>query len=252
MTDSIDDNLSEYDNPEWYDAENQWAADDDFFLEIAQRVGGPVLDIACGTGRLTRAIAEAGIDVTGLDIDRGMLGRARDLSGNLDIDWILGDCRTMELGRQFQLALMTSHGFQHLLTDSDQDDFLERSRDHLVPGGYFAFESRNPDALTSPREFGEEEHWRSFQLPDGRWVDVSTQVRYDPESQLEHFFMRRTIRESGETESGTVALRFRRVDELNDLLDRYGFKVNEQYGFWDRRPVTPDSHEIITVCQRVR
>ena len=76
----MDNTLDEYDDPVMYDIENRWAADDDFYLEIAQQVGGPVLDVACGTGRLTRAIAEAGIEVVGTDLSLPMLNHARQRS----------------------------------------------------------------------------------------------------------------------------------------------------------------------------
>jgi 2-polyprenyl-3-methyl-5-hydroxy-6-metoxy-1,4-benzoquinol methylase len=89
-----DDDISKYTNAEEYDLENVWAADDDFYLELAQEIGGPVLDVGCGTGRLTRAFAAAGLDVTGLDLSPQMLARARSLSDGLDIEWIQGDVRS--------------------------------------------------------------------------------------------------------------------------------------------------------------
>ena len=64
----MDPNLQEFTNPALYDAENRWDVADDFYLALAQQVGGPVLDIACGTGRLARAIAQTGLHVTGMDI----------------------------------------------------------------------------------------------------------------------------------------------------------------------------------------
>ena len=73
----MDPNLQEFTKPALYDAENQWDADDDFYLALAQRVGGPVLDVACGTGRLARAMAQSGLQVTGMDIMPVMLEWAR-------------------------------------------------------------------------------------------------------------------------------------------------------------------------------
>lgn len=95
------DEVSEYSNPEEYDAENAWDIADDFYLELATEIGGPVLDAGCGTGRLTRAIAAAGLDVTGFDLSAEMLGWARKQSQGIDIEWIQGDVRTMQLGRKF-------------------------------------------------------------------------------------------------------------------------------------------------------
>src|ERR1051326_443904 len=89
----MDDNLQEFSNPDLYDAENRWSADDEFYLNLALQIGGPILDVACGTGRLTRAIAEKNINVTGIDIMSGMLARARLLSEKLNIEWIQADCR---------------------------------------------------------------------------------------------------------------------------------------------------------------
>ena len=111
----MDNNLQEFRHPELYDAENRWDADDDFYLQLARRIGGPVLDVACGTGRLTRAIAEAGLNVTGVDMMLPMLERARQLSAHLAISWVHADCRTLTLPQRFKLAVMTGHAFQNLL-----------------------------------------------------------------------------------------------------------------------------------------
>lgn len=81
----MEDNLQEFRYPELYDAENGWEADDDFYLQLAQQTGEPVLDVACGTGRLARAIAESGLSVTGVDVMEPMLDRARQLSAHLTI-----------------------------------------------------------------------------------------------------------------------------------------------------------------------
>lgn len=76
----MEDNLQEFTHPELYDAENGWDADDDFYLQLAKQLGGPVLDVACGTGRLTRAIAEAGLSGNGpkIDIVNGLIAVAID------------------------------------------------------------------------------------------------------------------------------------------------------------------------------
>jgi 2-polyprenyl-3-methyl-5-hydroxy-6-metoxy-1,4-benzoquinol methylase len=122
----MDPNLHECTNPALYDAENRWGAADDFYLALTQQVGGPVLDVACGTGRLTRAIAQTGLPVTGMDIMPAMLERARAWSHPLLITWIQADGRTFTLAQPLRSVLMTGHAFQNVLTDADQDAFLAR------------------------------------------------------------------------------------------------------------------------------
>src|SRR5262245_24530402 len=84
----MDSNLQEFTNPALYDAENHWGAADDFYLALAQQVGGPVLDVACGTGRLAHAMAQTGLHVTGMDIMPAMLERARAVAPQLPITWV--------------------------------------------------------------------------------------------------------------------------------------------------------------------
>ena len=78
---SLPTNLAEYTQPELYDLEKQeFAPDGPFFLTLAQRIGGPVLDLGCGTGRITIPLAHHGLACTGLDAVPGMFDqRARKL-----------------------------------------------------------------------------------------------------------------------------------------------------------------------------
>jgi SAM-dependent methyltransferase len=238
----------EYTNPEQYDAENVWAADDDFYLALAQEVGGPILDVGCGTGRLTRAIAAAGQAVTGLDLSPYMLSHARSLSDGLDVEWIEGDARTMQLGRRFRLILMTGHVFQHFLSDQDQRDVLDRAQEHLLEDGYLAFETRNYSAKTFGQS-AEPTLWRSFQDPQGRMIDTYVGGRYDPDNGVEQLVFEDVNRATGERERSTSALRYVSVEQLNSMLREHGFSVVHQYGDWAKGPLGDDQPEIISICQ---
>jgi SAM-dependent methyltransferase len=244
------DNLQEFDDAALYDAENRWAADDDFYLALALRIGGPVLDLACGTGRLTRAIAARGIRVTGLDLAAPMLARARMLAPG--VEWVEADLRRFDLCRRFRLALMTGHAFQGLLTEADQRAALARVAAHLEPGGRFAFETRNPAA----RDFSgsEDAYGHAFQDAAGRWFDVTTRSRYDAASEIEDIAITRTIRSTGEARSSRIRLKYTAAAALDRLLSETGFAVEARHGDWptppaEERPFTTDSPEIITLCR---
>src|SRR5688572_32183159 len=71
-------NLEDYDDPVLYDIENErFGPPDEFFLKLAQRIGGTVLELGCGTGKYTIPIAQHGISITGLDIVPPMLEQAK-------------------------------------------------------------------------------------------------------------------------------------------------------------------------------
>ncbi len=115
-----------------------------FYSALAQEAGGPVLEIACGTGRVTIPIAQLGFPITCLDIVPGMLERARSKSVGLPSRWLEGDARTFELHEQFRLIFLTGNAFQAFVTNADQAALLQRVHAHLQDEGLFAFETRNP------------------------------------------------------------------------------------------------------------
>ena len=241
--------LKEYNNPAAYDVENRWSDDDDFYLALALDVGGPVLDVGCGTGSLARAIANKGLNVTGVDIVEGMLERARQLTSEEAVEWVLADCRTMALGKQFRLAIMTGHAFQHLLTDADQQAFLATVRHHLEDGGIFAFETRNLDA----KSYGDSEdyrYWHSFQDERGRQVDTLTASELDKDSMVDHVKIKRVVQATGDEHFSETHLRYNSLAQFNQLLHASGFELLAQYGDWSKVPVGSEQPEIISICRK--
>src|SRR5215210_4549231 len=90
------DNLEEYADPVAYDRQDTSDTGTAFYAALAQETGGPVLEIACGTGRVSIPIARLGYPVTGLDIVPGMLELARSKSVSLPTRWIEGDARAFD------------------------------------------------------------------------------------------------------------------------------------------------------------
>jgi len=115
--------------------------DVEFYVAEAQRAGSPVLELGCGTGRILVPVAQAGVEIVGLDRAPSMLAVARDKVGKLPpetrrrIALIEADMRDFDLGRRFTLAMIPYRAFLHLLTVEDQLRALRRIHDHLVDGG---------------------------------------------------------------------------------------------------------------------
>lgn len=128
-------------------------ADIGFYERLARATGGPVLELACGTGRIALARADAGLEITGVDISEGMLSvarrkaAARPASVQQRLTLVQQDMSELNLGRRFGFAFVPARSFQHLLTVGLQTNALEAIRRHLQPAGRLSVRSssRLPD-----------------------------------------------------------------------------------------------------------
>lgn len=118
--------------------------DFDFYLPRIM-MADAVLDVGCGTGMMLWEARDAGHEgrLCGLDPAPGMLALAKRRT---DIEWVLGDLGGASWEQEFDLAVMTGHAFQTLVGDAELEAALAMLRRTLVPGGRFAFETRNPAA----------------------------------------------------------------------------------------------------------
>jgi len=250
---SVMDNLSEYEDPEIYDLENRdFEPDGGFLLKRAQLLDGPVLELGCGTGRITIPLAENGIDITGLDVVPGMIAHARQKAGNLPIRWIVDDVRSFHLGRSFRLIFETGSVFQHLLTLSDQEAYLARVREHLEEQGRLVLSLLFPhaDLFTT---VDSEKDWFSYENQAGQEVRVSGTEYYDTLSQVkvETAYRRWVDASGGEIlKIAPLSLRYIYPQEMDALLHYNGFRVLERYGDWDGSPLTHQSRLMILVCRK--
>ncbi len=229
---------------ELYDAENVWAADDDFFLSfVNQTPGSRVLDLGCGTGRLTLALAAAGHRVTGIDPDDGALDAARRKPGAENIQWITGTSAEIPHRERFDTAVLTAHVVQHISDEAGWQQTLQDLRRALLPGGRIAFDSRNPEAKA----------WES-------WSPESTRDRYrlsdgtELESWLESRVAERglvTITEhrilsDGSQETESTTLIFRTAQRLTEDLRAAGFSVTKIFGGWHGEDIEQGKELVVT------
>jgi 2-polyprenyl-3-methyl-5-hydroxy-6-metoxy-1,4-benzoquinol methylase len=248
------DNLEDFRDAQIYDLQDEGYYDDYPLVEQwARAQGGPLLDLACGTGRMALRMAELGYEVTGVDVTPEMIEKARQKAAKLGfaIEWVEADARSFHLGRQFAFIYMLEHAFQFFLTREDLEAMLARVREHLSPEGCFLFETRNPNV----RNLQEVRHPEGdkYAMADGGELAIIEEQRYDPMSQIQHYRRHLTFRYAGgrhEERTLRVALRYVYPQEIEALLFYNGFEIRERYGSWQQEMLTADSPEMIFVCQR--
>jgi len=124
----------------WHDLEcGSYRADLPVWRELAERHGGPVLDIGAGTGRVALDLARAGHRVTALDLDPDLLGALQDRAGGEHLETVRADARSFELDRHdFALCLVPMQTIQLLSSSAERASFLRCAYAHLRPGGLLA------------------------------------------------------------------------------------------------------------------
>jgi SAM-dependent methyltransferase len=247
---------------EYYDASPVVAGraqDIAFYRGAAREYRDPVLELGCGTGRVTLALAAEGYRVTGLDVSERMLGQAESKRANLPreaqerIHLVQGDMTGFELGEKFRCILIPFRPFQHLIETHQQINCLIRARKHLKRGGKLIVDFFQTD----PRRmydlgFLEERYVGEFTLPDGRHVVLTERVTaFHRAAQCNDVEMIYSVRHpDGRKErlvfAFTVRYFFRY--EVEHLLARCGFVVNAVYGDFDRSELRDDSPEMIFVA----
>jgi len=144
-----------YQNPDLYDALLPVSdAQLTFYLMLAARQTGAILELACGSGQLTVPIAAQGRRVVGLDSSPEMLAaaRRRALAAGASVEFVEGDMRSFDLGERFSLIFIARNSLLHLSDLNEFAAFFSAVRRHLAPDGLLAFDIFKPNLqlLTRP------------------------------------------------------------------------------------------------------
>ena len=206
-----------------------------------------VLDVGCGTGALLHMARHAGHTgrLCGLDPAEGMLNQARRRA---DIEWIHGDLSSANWDRAFDLVVMTGHAFQEFVEDGEIRVALAAIRAALTDGGRFAFETRNP--LDRAWERWPAEYSDEVTDADGAVVRCAYLIETPVTGGVVRTRSTFTSPAWEHPEESRGALRFIDSDTLGAFLAGAGLVIEEQFGDWNREPLTEASPEIITIARR--
>jgi len=237
----------------------------EFYVSEALNYGSEVLEIGCGTGRVTIPIAKVGVDITGIDNSDGLLEVAEEkikeqrntLPAN--IEFINADMRDFSLDKKFKLAIIPYRAFLHMLTVEDQKKALKNIYDHLAPNGHLIMNVFFPriDVMDSyVNQLGTVvKQVKAIKKDNGNQQIFFDSRQYNSFTQLiEQYFIMEEIDPDGLLVSKRyfpLTLRWVTKFEMEHLFELCGFKVVNLYGWFDKTPLNENSSEMIWVLQKV-
>jgi len=256
-----------YRHPEEYDFEHLGDEEDvRFYLALSQRFAPrKILELGCGTGRITLPLAQIGFDVVGLDTQTEMLGKAeeRRLIASFEtrqrLQLVEGDMRTWSARSDFDLILIPASSITHVLSLEDQIAVWKTCRENLRPGGRLVVEVTMPNMAS----FAD-----SFSVPPRTLVEID--IDNVDESDGMRLIRRKTTRYLSHEQRAQIRFMYEKYQdgrgvesflddfeshvffprELRLLFIHTGYEVEETIGDYRGRPLKADSSVMIMIGRR--
>lgn len=247
---------SEYDTiAKYYSIEDNMCDDIPMYLSFAEKYGAPVLDLGCGAGRVSIALARKGFDVWCLDISKELLDIARKKVKNSfasKTHFVRADMRDFNLSIKFNLAIIANNTFLHLLSEYDQRSALTNIIHHLSEKGILVIDIFNPDQ----KMLGQDAYFFKNNQPikhENSLIIVSSYGKTIFDKQMIRVRKRYIEYKNGikvNEITWSFYLRYMYKDELEDLLKAIGFKVIKTLGDYLGASWNANSKRIIIIARK--
>jgi len=241
----------------FYDLEHAHFDEDlSLYTNFAELCGSPLLELACGSGRLLVPLARQGYELTGVDSSGSMLELAREA---LEQAGVAARCKLVQesmsrlrLGQKFRLAFIALGSFGHICTRQEQRQTLAAVRDHLTTGGKFILDISNEDARYMEHLSSQMLHQGTWQREDGALLThlvspASSLTKHLLE--LTHFYEEHRQGEAVQRTVITTHLYLFERNEVELLLEEAGFGITDVYGDYELSPFEHDSPRMIFIAE---
>jgi len=223
----------------------------DYWLGIAERYGGPILELGCGTGNITIPLAEAGFEAAGLDNAQEMLAYAdiKSKQAGVDVRFVHANMMDFAIDERFALIMLPSNNIGHLHDPREVNACLTTARKHLAPGGHLAIDVFVPSVSLLSKGPDAHEVLAEYEAPDGSGpCELSAVSIYEPDTQIKRSRTRHKIPGRPDV-MGTLDVKMYYPQELDLLLMHNGFQIVEKYGGYDRSSFGPESRKQLVIAQ---
>ena len=204
--------------------------------------GGPVLELAIGTGRVALPLAAGGLEVQGIDASEAMVSKLREKPGGAEIPVTMGDFADVAVDGRFGLVYLIFNTFFALLTQADQVRCFRNVADHLTDDGVFVVEAFVPDLARFDR--GQRVSTSRLTV-DEVWIDAAIHDPVTQRVESQHV----VVSETG-AKLYPVNIRYAFPSELDLMAQLAGLRLRERWGGWRKEPFGPHSGNHVSIYER--
>ena len=238
-----------YNNPALYDACTAHKIDDiPFYEHWAKQTNGPILELACGTGRIAKHLIESGFNYTGLDLSSVFIDYCRSNFPNGK--FTTGDMCDFNLGQKFDLIFIPFNSFLHLYKEDEMTQCLKSIQNHLSDNGKFLLDIFVPDPEFLYRDPDKKYEEMTIIHPNGGECTVWQKNQYKEETEINHihwFFNRGNIEPMDEYD---FDMRMIYPDTMDRVLSDSDFTIEEKWGDYDGEPFNETSLLQLYICSK--
>lgn len=221
----------------------------EFWKKMSDQYGGDILELGCGTGRITIPLALEGYNIEGIDIEESMLNEAKIKAKkeNLNIKFHLADFRKFNFDKKFNLIILPFYSMSHNLTISDFERTMDCVKKHLQPNGKFIFDLYNPNLKILTRPY--ENFYIQAKYKDMNNIQIIMKERnkYDCNTQINHIqFVYEINNEIKSQDDYEMRVFFPK--EIEALLKYNHFKIDLKFGNYNFENFSSESMRQIFIC----
>jgi SAM-dependent methyltransferase len=232
-----------YDDPEEANTPEAINPVVDVLADLAD--GGPVLELAIGTGRIAVPLAARGLRVSGIELSKAMAARIGGKPGGGQIDVTIGDMTSTRVAGEFSLVYLVFNTISNVTTQDGQVDVFRNAAAHLRPGGLFLVEVGIPDLRRMPP--GQDTVPFTVAPDDGGgYVGFD---RYDVSTQL--FTSNHVTVTPEDGRFRVVPFRYAWPAEMDLMARIAGMRLKHRWADWDRAPFEHESTKQVSVWEKV-
>ena len=241
-----------YSDADFYDNVNTQTGDINFFLKYAQQIGGPILELAAGTGRIAVPLLENGFQYVGIDLSPEFVDRANSkISRFTDLGRIsVGDMRNFNLQQKFNLIFIGFNSIFHLMNENEIKSCLTCVYKHLSKNGKFLIDMFVPNKKVLFRDYNKFYPVGEYKDNGGKTVVVKEKNKYDPQTEINHITWFAYYEGEAEPDIFDYYLYMILPERSQRLLKDTGFIIKNIFGDYDENPFNENSKLQIYICRR--